>query len=1208
MARQLRTVARSFSGGELGPEMHGRIDDLKFQNGAAQLRNMISKPQGPAFRRPGTRLVRQAGESANRVRLLPFRFSGDQTMVLELGRRDTLDGVTLGRSLGYIRFHTQGKTLLYDTPRAYVAPLNFTPAMVSATQGTSIATFSSSLQVAGTPFGVNSLVGETVWHVNGTGMSTGVVLSNTSNTITLTAPWTGGTPATGTFVHGNGIIDFGVPHLLLTGDPIVFTKSGGSLPAWGSIAGPTELLQLTQYFVVKIDSTRIKIAASYAAALVANVLTWAGAGAGTSGQLKLHFAYQPGDLVHWDQLLNANYYCMVVPWLDHLDHAPLVTPWSDYWARLPADGVYEIPHFWADQDLFDVNFGGQTGDVLRLFHPSYRPLALSRVSATKWTLAEITMNTNLAAPSGLAANVTGGAAIAVVSGNNGTARLQLASNHEFLQGDPVRVTGLSLAPPDGCSIPDGRYVVNEPPPGAGTVSYLGLRQVNGGAAVVVQTAASLPTGGHATPMVRPVSLSGDDVSAYVVTSVDSKGAESLPTAPVFAVNNLRAVAGSYNTLSWNAVTGAIRYRVYKADTAYETSPGSGIFAARGLYGFVGEVDAAAATSFVDDDIAPDLGRSPPLFDQSMALVQTVTFDTGNNLVLCTNHGLLEGTPVIFTTSGVLPAPLVQGDRFYVLNPTANAYQLASSPGGTSLSITTGLMTGTHAARTGAWPGAGCTFDQRQVFAGPRMQRKLVRMTHSGTETDLSYHLPVMDSDRISFDVAAQEGMIRHAVDLGHLLLLGDTAEFRVSPLNSDAITPSSISVRAQSYTGSSTVPPALVNGSVLFAAARGGHVYEGSFQGLQPQTARFLPTDISLRAAHLFDHETIVQQAFQRAPLPIDWLVSSSGKLLGFTYVPEEAVGAWHWMDTPGTFESVCVVSEGSEDRVYVVVRRTIAGQDLRFVEQLGALRQPAKVADSYFVDCGLTFDGRNTSPVRVSISGGASWNAGELVTVNSDSPGIFRTGSPSPDLGAWLVVTGPDGQPVTLEITAVTTIQQCTARVRSRNVPVSLRPPTPLIPVAVTSWAFARATFSVGHLEGESPQILADGLVQPGQKVVGGVLTLGTPAQVVHIGLKASPTLRTLPVVLQVDGYGQGRRKNVSQAWVKVVASGRFLIGVVGGKANPARDTDGNELLPGVLNTAQVSAGVPGDWSDDGQIELTMDDPLPLTVTQLVLGVVPGD
>ena len=95
----VKTLQRSFAGGEVSPEMYGRIDDTKYQAGAATIRNFITKPQGPAENRPGFQFVREVKDSTKKVCLIPFTYSTTQTMVLEMGA-------------GYFRFHTNGATLL----------------------------------------------------------------------------------------------------------------------------------------------------------------------------------------------------------------------------------------------------------------------------------------------------------------------------------------------------------------------------------------------------------------------------------------------------------------------------------------------------------------------------------------------------------------------------------------------------------------------------------------------------------------------------------------------------------------------------------------------------------------------------------------------------------------------------------------------------------------------------------------------------------------------------------------------------------------------------------------------------------------------------------------------------------------------------------------------------------------------------------------
>lgn len=95
----VRTLQRSFAGGEMSPEMFGRIDDVKYQTGAATMKNFVATPQGPAENRPGFAFVREVKDSTKKTRLIPFTYSTTQTMVIEL-------------SPGYIRFHTQGGTLM----------------------------------------------------------------------------------------------------------------------------------------------------------------------------------------------------------------------------------------------------------------------------------------------------------------------------------------------------------------------------------------------------------------------------------------------------------------------------------------------------------------------------------------------------------------------------------------------------------------------------------------------------------------------------------------------------------------------------------------------------------------------------------------------------------------------------------------------------------------------------------------------------------------------------------------------------------------------------------------------------------------------------------------------------------------------------------------------------------------------------------------
>jgi hypothetical protein len=281
---------------------------------------------------------------------------------------------------------------------------------------------------------------------------------------------------------------------------------------------------------------------------------------------------------------------------------------------------------------------------------------------------------------------------------------------------------------------------------------------------------------------------------------------------------------------------------------------------------------------------------------------------------------------------------------------------------------------------GYYPGAVSYFEQRRCFAGSTNEPQSLRMTRSGTESNLTYSIPTRDDDSINIRVAAREAnTIRHIVPLANLVLLTGAAEWRVTSINSDAITPTSISVKPQSYIGANNAQPLIVNNNILYGASRGGHMREMAFNY---QAGGYITGDLSLRAPHLFDGMDIVDMAYSKAPQPLVWAVSSGGKLLGLTYVPEQQVGAWHQHDTKdGTFESCCVVAEGGEDVLYVVVKRTVTGGGFsRYIERMHT-RAFTDPADAFFVDCGSTYAG--TTGVTSLI--GLTWLEGKTVSVLGD-------------------------------------------------------------------------------------------------------------------------------------------------------------------------------------------------------------------------------
>lgn len=786
--------------------------------------------------------------------------------------------------------------------------------------------------------------------------------------------------------------------------------------------------------------------------------------------------------------------------------------------------AYEVETPYLEADLFDIHYV-QSADVLTLVHPNYPPKELRRYGATDWRLVDIKFGSSLPAPTGLSATQT----------------------------------------------------------------------IN-----------------------KNVTNPKDYKRSYAVTALLADGTEeSVRSSPVTIDCNPYG-DGSYNTITWNAVTGAGLYRVYRDQG--------------GIWAYVGQTDT---TKIIDENISPDASITPPHYDDafySSKGITSVTVTNGGSGYVYDRRGISadnwrilsspskgeiagtrrvadsgsekspfsvrvydesgEGTGatvelvtsrrvwteeiagnsdagpsyddmVTTTVTGIKVTNVGQGyslprveitwtdhtwvgswtDYFgrratvaldvepsslsiSVSDPTGWGAELVpavkdgriesvivrsggqnyTSPKLTVVSTSgSGASLSANVGQAPDYPGAVSYFEQRRWFGGTQNRPNNLWATRPGTEADMSYSLPTQSDDRIAVRVAAREAnRILHIVPLAQLMLMTGAAEWRVSPLNSDAITPESMSVRPQSYVGASNVQPLVIGSSMIYGAGRGGHLRE---LGYNYEAGGYISGDVCLRAPHLFDNLKIVDLAYSKAPSPIVWAVSSSGKLIAMTYVPEQQVGGFSTVETAGSIESVCVVAEGDEDICYVEVLRTIGGEPVRFVERMSE-RQYSELKECVYVDCAGTYRGEAKK-----------------------------------------------------EITGLT-------------------------------W-----------LEGETVSILADGAVEPPQAVKDGKITLTYPAKVVHVGLPFMADMKTLPaaMALQDGSYGSGHKKNVREVFFRVVNSSGTQAGPSFDKLSeyPSRSTEFAGNVPEPI-TDEIGFQIQPQWSQSGQVCVRQKYPLPLRIVSM--------
>jgi len=80
---------------------------------------------------------------------------------------------------------------------------------------------------------------------------------------------------------------------------------------------------------------------------------------------------------------------------------------------------------------------------------------------------------------------------------------------------------------------------------------------------------------------------------------------------------------------------------------------------------------------------------------TFASTVTITIATPG-VVTWAGHNFQAGEPIVLTTTGALPTGLTAGTTYYVVNPAANTFQLAATPGGSAIA-TSGTQSGTHTA-------------------------------------------------------------------------------------------------------------------------------------------------------------------------------------------------------------------------------------------------------------------------------------------------------------------------------------------------------------------------------------------------------------------------------------------------------------------------------------------------------------------------------
>lgn len=290
-----------------------------------------------------------------------------------------------------------------------------------------------------------------------------------------------------------------------------------------------------------------------------------------------------------------------------------------------------------------------------------------------------------------------------------------------------------------------------------------------------------------------------------------------------------------------------------------------------------------------------------------------------------------------------------------------------------------------------YPSVVTFFEQRLVFAATNNNPQTIWFSKNADY--LNFTTGTSADNALIYTIASnQVNSIRYLSPTRVLTIGTSGGEYVLTTTNDGPITPTTTQIRKYSNYGSANIEPVQVADVTLFLQRGNRKVREFKYVG-EVNTAGYQAPDITVLAEHI-TKGGVEGFAYQQEPENIVWCIRADGTLLGLTYRREEAVVAWHKHVIGGKFgagqavvESISALpTDSGNDELYMVVKRTINGQTMRYVEVMKDFDFGSTTTSAFFVDSGLAYAGS-------AVSGFSS-----LYHLEGDDVSILANGASHPD------------------------------------------------------------------------------------------------------------------------------------------------------------------------------------------------------------------
>lgn len=511
-------------------------------------------------------------------------------------------------------------------------------------------------------------------------------------------------------------------------------------------------------------------------------------------------------------------------------------------------------------------------------------------------------------------------------------------------------------------------------------------------------------------------------------------------------------------------------------------------------------------------------------------------------------------------------------------------------------------------RFGAWGTAtGAEYPHKVAFFRDRLWWGSDQNIYASVAGDYASHArdtvgQVLSDNAINLTVSiGSVDKIRWLKSAGDAMLIGTAgSEVALREITTtDPLGPDNVKFELQSAEGSREIEPIQVEDGVLFVRIGGRRILESRFD---LQVDSWVPRDLNVLYPEI-TRAGIVDMAFQKEPDDILWCVLADGKLLGLTYDREQNVYGWHQHPLGGTdaeAEAVQVLTgpDGDVEDLWMVIKRTIAGEDRRYIEYFAqGIEAGDDVEGAVYLDSSLEYDGAVAATLTPGAGATVAGTTGVTFTAGSS---VFVAG----DIGREIrvrYITNPDDEPdewvyntSRAEITGYTSGTVVTAEILSAFQSVSA--------IASGGWRMTVTSVSgLHHLEGQTVSALADGSEVPDLVVSGGAVTLPNPSARVQVGLPYTSILATQRMEAgAADGTAQGKTKRIHRVVLRLYAS-------LGGEFGPTADSlddipfrrasDVTDEVPPLATGDTESLAYPGGYETDARVWIVCSQPLPFTL-----------